>query len=175
MTKPNPDDIFDDAGQEADTPRPRPSADHEKAKDFALRVAREMLDDKCTDVIVLDLRGKSHVTDFFVVGSGTSDVQMRSVALGLEKLGAEHGMNLFRSNAREPDPTWIVLDFVDLVVHLFEPNTRMHYDLEMLWGDAPRLQIPGHDAPRGIDRAGLHRKPDQGWATPNEPSSEHKG
>jgi ribosome-associated protein len=156
-------------------PRPQPSADHERAKEFALLAAREMLDDKCTDVLVLDLRGKSQITDFFVVGSGTSDVQMKSVARDLERLGAEAGMKLFRSNSHEANPTWIVLDFVDVVAHLFEPNTRTHYDLEMLWGDATRLQIPGHDAPRGLDRAGLHREPPKGWTTPNEPRSETKG
>jgi ribosome-associated protein len=176
MTEKPRNDVFDEAGQEQESPRPLPGADHERAKDFALRAAREMLDDKCTDVLVIDLRGKSQITDFFVVGSGTSDVQMKSVARNLERFGAQNGMKIFRSNAHEAEPTWIVLDFVDVVVHLFEPNTRNHYDIEMLWGDAPRLQIPGHDAPRGLDRAGLHRAPPpKGWATPNEPRSETKG
>jgi ribosome-associated protein len=175
MTKPSDHDTFDDAGQSLEAPRPQPGADHERAREFALAAAREMLDDKCVDVLVLDVRGKSPITDFFVVGSGTSDVQMKSVARDLERLGAERQMKIYRSNAHEAEPTWIVLDFVDVVIHLFEPNTRTHYDLEMLWGDAPRLQIPGHDAPRGIDRAGLHRTPPKGWATPNEPRSETKG
>lgn len=150
-------DGFDDAGQSAANPRPVPSRDHEKAKEFAVAAAAELVSDKCTDVLVLDLRGKSQLTDFFVIATGTSDVQMRSASRGVEKIGAERGMTMFRSNTHDLNPTWIVLDFVDVVVHLFEPTTRLHYDLEMLWGDAPRLPIPGVAAPTGLDRAGLHR------------------
>lgn len=157
MKNPRKTDAIDDAGQTPASPRPQPGRDHEKAREFALAAAAELASDKCTDLVVLDLRGKSQLTDFFVIASGTSDVQMRSAARNVEKIGDAQGMSMFRSNTHDLNPTWIVLDFVDVVVHLFEPQTRLHYDLEMLWGDAPRLTVPGAPGPGGLDRAGLHR------------------
>lgn len=106
---------------------------------FAVEAARLILDDKCHDVVVLDVRGLSQVTDYIVIGSGTSDRQMRSALDDVAKLGAEQGFRSFRTNADER-ATWLLADFVDVVVHLFEPNTRALYDLEMLWGDADRIE-----------------------------------
>ncbi len=83
----------------------------------------------------MDVRGLSQVCDYVLVGSGTSDRQMKAVAAELEDLGEEHGSKVFRSS-RDDGGTWIVVDFVDLVTHLFEPNQRAYYDLETLWSDA---------------------------------------
>jgi ribosome-associated protein len=103
--------------------------------------------------VVLDLRGLSQVTDFVVIGTGTSDRQMRSVLDHVEELGGKAGFTAFKRSV-DARSTWILVDFVDVIVHLFEPNTRAHYDLEMLWGDAkrPAWERPGQ-APR--NRAGL--------------------
>jgi ribosome-associated protein len=64
---------------------------------------------------------------------------MRTVADEVEELGAKMGFPLFRRDI-DDRTTWVVVDCVDVVVHVFEPNTRAHYDLEMLWADAPRLE-----------------------------------
>lgn len=126
------------------------------AEEFVIEVARLLHDDKCQDVAVLDLRKISSVTDFVVIGSGTSDRQMHSVMSHIEKLGEKHGFPAFRRNSDERS-TWLVSDFVDLIVHLFEPNTRAHYDLELLWGDAPRI---GWERPEQAtrNRAGLSKE-----------------
>lgn len=110
-----------------------------EAQKFVVEVARTLSDYQCTDVIVMDIRGLSTVTDFVVVGSGSSDRQMRSVLEHVEKLGAKLGFKAFRTNS-DDRASWLLADFVDAIVHLFEPNTRAHYDLEMLWGDAPRIE-----------------------------------
>ncbi len=89
--------------------------------------------------MLLDVRGLSQVCDFVLIASGTSDRQMKSLADELKDLGEELGHTVFRSN-RDTGLTWIVIDFVDLVVHLFEPEQRAYYDLESLWSDA--LQVP---------------------------------
>jgi ribosome-associated protein len=102
---------------------------------FAIEAARLLEDRHCEDVRLMDVRGLSQVCDFVLVGSGTSDRQMKAVAGELEDLGEEHGSKVFRSS-RDEGGTWIVVDFVDLVTHLFEPNQRAYYDLETLWGDA---------------------------------------
>lgn len=109
---------------------------------FAKEAAQLMDDLKCTDVLVMDVRGKSQVTDYIVVASGTSDRQMRSVAQTVAELAEQRGHPPYRSNA-DTRTTWVIMDCVDVVVHLFEPNTRLHYDLEMMWGDAPRISWAG--------------------------------
>jgi len=105
---------------------------------FAIEAARLMVDRHCEDVLVIDVRGISQVCDYLVIGTGTSDRQMRSVANELEDQGKEVGHEPFRKHTDTND-TWIVTDFVDVVVHLFEPNLRGYYDLESLWADGPRL------------------------------------
>jgi len=130
--------------------RPAPS----KAEEFAIESARCMDDDKCTDVVVLDVRGKNPMTDFLVIGSGTSDRQMRAVLHHIQDLGEKIGYQAVRSTS-DDRATWLLADFMNVIVHLFEPNTRAHYDLEMMWGDTARIEWerPG-TASR--DRAGLN-------------------
>lgn len=111
----------------------------EAAHVFALDAARLLSDDKCQDVMVLDVQKLSQVTDFIVIATGTSDRQMRSSLKNVEEMGESRGHRVFRSSADER-ASWLLADFVDVIVHVFEPNARAHYDLEMLWGDAPRLE-----------------------------------
>lgn len=128
-------------------------ASERAALEFAIGAARLLADDKCEGVQVLDVRNLSQVTDYIVIGSGTSERQMRSVLMHVEELGEQSGFPAFRASDDER-ATWLLADFVDVVVHIFEPNTRAHYDLEMLWGDGPRVawERPGEAA---RNRAGL--------------------
>jgi ribosome-associated protein len=125
-----------------ETPLEKPpvsrGSDPERARAFAVEAARLLADDKCDDIVLLDVRELSQVTDFIVIGTGTSERQMRAVLHHVEDLGGEMSFSAYRSSADER-ATWLLADFVDVVVHVFEPNTRAHYDLEMLWGDAPKL------------------------------------
>lgn len=90
---------------------------------------------------VLDLRGISSATDFFVIASGNSDVQVKAIAEHvmeeLKKTGtrAEHVEGLRGGR-------WVLIDFIDFVVHVFHPQARAFYQLENLWGDAPRWEAP---------------------------------
>jgi len=111
---------------------------NEIAQSVAIAAARGLDEAKCEDIVIIDVRHLSQVTDFIVIGSGTSDRQMRTAIQKAEDLVKELGQEVFRS-AKDPSATWIVLDFVDVVVHVFEPVARAHYDLEMLWGDGPRV------------------------------------
>lgn len=111
----------------------------EQALAFSRLAAQMLKDDKCTDVLVLDLRGRSQVTDFFVVASGSSQRQMRSAGMHIADLAKEQRVSISKDNLGERDSDWYILDGIDVVVHLFEPETRLFYDLEMLWGDAPRI------------------------------------
>lgn len=106
-----------------------------KTKEFAIEAARLLSDRHCDEIKLLDVRGLSQVCDYVLVSNGTSDRQMKSVAQELESLGDELGMPAFRSNL-DTGVTWIVVDFIDLVAHVFEPEHRDYYDLEGLWSDA---------------------------------------
>lgn len=131
--------------------RPTPEG---KSYTFALDAARLLRDDKCEDVVLLDVRGMSQITDYVVIGSGTSERQMRSILHHVEDLGAKQGFQAYRQNV-DDRASWVLADFVDVVVHLFEPNTRAHYDLDNLWPDAKRLPWERPDQLER-DRAGLH-------------------
>lgn len=110
----------------------------ERIREFALEAARLCKDDKCEHVLVLDVREHSQIADYLIIASGTSDRQMRSVLDHIAELGNEQGFGAFRTSA-DPNATWLLTDFIDVIVHLFEPNTRAYYDLETLWADAPRV------------------------------------
>lgn len=123
------------------TPRVRRRVDAaEKAvRTCAVEAARLLNDRHCQDVLLLDVRGKSDVMDYIVIGTGTSDRQIRAVSHEVAQLAGQHGLNRLGTEADAP-ANWIVVDLADIVVHLFAPPTRSHYDLEMLWGDAPRIR-----------------------------------
>jgi len=88
--------------------------------------------------MILDLRGLSDATDFFLIASGDSDVHVRAVAEHILTGLAEEGV---RPSGVEGERTarWVLIDFIDLVVHVFHPVVREFYQLERLWGDAPMM------------------------------------
>lgn len=123
------------------TPKPRAKkTDADSSLLLATTAARTLEEQKCQDVTILDLRGLSPVADYFVIGSGSSDRQLRAAADHTIESAKSLKESLYRSNLDEKKPAWLVLDFVDVVVHVFMPDARRHYDLEMLWGDAPRIE-----------------------------------
>jgi ribosome-associated protein len=105
---------------------------------FAVGIALLMRDLKCEEVVVLNVQGLSQVTRYVIIGSGTSDRQMGTVGNQVIEYADEAGHPVFRVSP-ERSSSWIVVDFVDVIVHLFEPNTRAFYDLESLWIDAQRV------------------------------------
>lgn len=133
-------------------PQPAPKPATPGARDFAVEAARLLSDNKCIDVVVLDVSGISPMTDFIVIGSGTSDRQMRSTLDDVAELGRARQYTLSRRSV-DDRATWVLADFVDVVVHLFEPNTRAYYDLEMMWGDAPRVSWERTTPPARARRA----------------------
>jgi len=113
--------------------------------ELAQRAAAIALDHKANDLVVLSLKGLSDMTDYFIIASGTSDTHVRSVGEGivegLKKDGATphhvEGMTQGR---------WVLLDYVDFVVHLFHPALRNFYQLERLWSDAQVVPVTAPSA-----------------------------
>ena len=114
---------------------PQPPA----AEGLAVDVARIAAVQYCEDVVVLDLRGLSPVTDYFVICTGTSDRQMRAVADSIDEHAEQVGHKRLGQAGYEV-AEWILLDYVDVVVHLFNADRRRFYDLELLWGDAKHVE-----------------------------------
>lgn len=95
-------------------------------------------DRKGNAILVLDLRGLNDATDYFIIASGTSDAHVRGLADGVMRAMDAAGHPAHHVEGL-PTGRWVLLDFVDLVVHLFHPETRAFYQLERLWQDAPAL------------------------------------
>jgi ribosome-associated protein len=106
---------------------------------------RAALEKKGDDVVLLDLRGVSGYADFLVVVSGNNERQLDAIADGVEKSLKENGHRLVGAEGGKGS-RWNLLDFGDVVVHVFHEDERHHYDLEGLWADAPRTRFT--DAPR---------------------------
>lgn len=94
---------------------------------------------KAEDVVILDVRKVSDVTDFFVIATGTSEPHLRAIEGELlGRLLAEHQVQPIATDG-QTQASWIVADFFDVIVHLMKPDVRKHYDLEGLWGDGTRV------------------------------------
>lgn len=117
-------------------------------------------------MIVLDLRGRSPITEFFIIATGTSARQMRTVADELSDLGKRVGFRPIATDGYESS-RWIVIDFATAVAHVFDTESRDFYDLELLWGDCPRInwrkELGLPDAvPTPKPEAGRHRADEVG-------------
>ena len=119
------------------------AASQEASRDhrFAVEAARIADERHCRDIVLLDLREISPATDFFLIATGTSDRQGRTVADEILMLAKkEYNLHCFGKAGYEQGQ-WILLDFVSVVVHIFNDKYRDFYNLEMLWADAPKLTI----------------------------------
>ena len=116
-------------------------ADATKFPEEVQRAAELVLERKAHDVLILDLRGISTATDYFVLASGTSDVQMKAIADHVARDLKKHGVRPQHVEGLRGG-RWVLLDYVDFVVHIFHPQARHFYQLENLWGDAPRWDAP---------------------------------
>ena len=108
------------------------------ALQFAIELARIAHDHKSVNLVALDLRGINAVTDFTVIGTGTSERQIRAVAEHVIEYGKRVGQRPYGYCGIE-NAAWVIVDFVDVVFHLFAKPYRDYYDLELLWGHAPRI------------------------------------
>ena len=100
------------------------------------------LEKKADDVMVLDLRGLCDFTDYFVICHGASSRQVSAIADAIEeRMARDHRAPKHVEGKRVGD--WVLLDFIDVVVHVFLEEKRTFYGLERLWGDAPRVAVPG--------------------------------
>lgn len=113
-----------------------------ESKQVALAIAAAALEHKALNVEIIDVQGKVDYSDYVVVMSGRSDRQVASLGKNIEKaLQQEHAV---RCSGIEGTPhgTWLLMDYGDVIVHIFHEDTRGYYDLETLWIDAARIPAP---------------------------------
>ena len=108
------------------------------ARELAVRCAREAYARRGGDIVVYDLRGLTDIADYFVIASGDSRRQLQAMANGIEEAAKETGERPLGMEGMAT-ANWVLLDFADCVVHLFMKDVRDYYDLDMLWGDAPKV------------------------------------
>lgn len=111
----------------------------EEGRALAVACAKSLHFDNCEEVLILDVRGICQVCDFLVLATGTSDRQMRAAADHVNDAARELNEEVYHISGYE-EGTWIVVDFVDVVVHLFSGELRAYYDLESLWGDGVQVE-----------------------------------
>jgi len=106
------------------------------------RLCRELADNKkAEDILILDMRRLSSITDYFVIATGSSEPHLRAITEEIrEKLREEHRRRPLAVDGAA-GASWVVLDYNDVVVHVMRTETRARYDLEGLWSDAPRVRL----------------------------------
>jgi len=124
----------------APPPRVDPSRS-EASVTYAVAVAQAARESKCQNVVILDVRGLSPITDVLVLATATSGRQMRAVAKEVVEIGREKDYSALSTSGLDGE-TWVCVDFVDVLFHIFNPESRQYYDLESLWGDAKPVELP---------------------------------
>jgi ribosome-associated protein len=109
----------------------------EKNRELAILAALTMDEQRAEEIVVLDLRELIDYADYFVMASASSLARMRGIARRVETALAKHGGK--RINRPDGESSWVLADFGDILVHVFDARARDFYRLEDLWGDAPRV------------------------------------
>ncbi len=117
----------------------------------ALLCAQAALDKKAENVKLLDLSELSGFTDYFLICSGTSDRQVQAIGEAISNAMDVQGFELYSAEGFQ-DGRWVLMDFGDVIVHVFLDALRDYYDLENLWKDAPKVKIPSEFYGQGATR-----------------------
>ncbi|HET7631537.1 MAG TPA: ribosome silencing factor [Gemmatimonadaceae bacterium] len=121
------------------------AARHRTVPDAVRRAARSCVENRAENVVILDLHGVADMTDYFVIASGTSDTHVRALADHVMEDLATLGQRPYHQEGLVHG-RWVLLDYVDFVVHVFHPAMREFYQLERLWGDARVVPVGAHGA-----------------------------
>ena len=123
---------------------PGSDALHADGREIAVTAARAAAAKQAADVTILDVHGLIVITDYFVIASGETDRQVKTILEEVERAVRDLGEKPVRREG-DADSGWVLLDYIDVVVHVFAQQEREYYDLERLWRDAPRLGWNGSE------------------------------
>lgn len=105
------------------------------------KIIEVVLDKKCEDVVIIDIRKFNHISDFFIVCSSDSNAQTEAVIYELKKLSKNKKRMRIKNIEYNPKAVWNIIDYGDIILHIFEKNWRDFYDLEGLWADAKKYRV----------------------------------
>lgn len=111
-----------------------------KAQQIAQRVAQLAWEKKGNDIVILDVKKLTDITDYFVIISGESDLHVKALCDYLEEKLEQEQVKVWHREGYS-NLNWVLLDYVDVVVHIFRDQTRKYYELEKLWGDAHIIRV----------------------------------
>lgn len=130
-------------------PQPQPPEANDAAKELAIAMAVAGLDKKAAGVEILDVRGRVDYADFLVIMTGRSDRHVHAIATGIEQELGKKKISAISVEGLQA-ATWVLLDYGDVVAHVFQEESRQLYDIEGLWMDASRVSVPaGEGGPAG--------------------------
>ncbi|PID80194.1 MAG: ribosome silencing factor [Clostridiales bacterium] len=121
-------------------------------KELAISIANYIDDKKGEDVVVLDLVGKSSISDYFVIATGRSDRHATSLAKHVEDEVWEHYQLDVHHKEGHHNGDWVVLDYIDIIVHIFNGDKRDYYNLEKIWADAESVIYDAKQTEDAVDR-----------------------
>ena len=110
------------------------------SRETALLTAEAADDKKASNILVLDLRGLTYIADYFMICSGSNPAQVGAVSDWIEQTLARNGERVSHIEG-QAEASWVLMDYGDVVVHIFDEQARVYYNLEKLWGDAPRVPL----------------------------------
>jgi len=119
----------------------------EEAKKYAVLAATAVLNKKGLDVKIISLKGLTDMADYFVLATAESDVQVKAIADAVEVGLFQNGWKVWHVEGLQ-NLKWVLLDYVDVVIHVFHKDAREFYGLDRLWGDAPYETVT--DTPKGL-------------------------
>ncbi len=128
-------------GRETDSNQPAATASSEPLDERILNALHAASDKKALDMVVLDLRNIASFTDYFLITSGTNVRQVQAIADEIVERLKKHGTRAQRVEGYQT-AEWVLVDYGDFLVHVFENKARQFYDLERLWRDAARIPLP---------------------------------
>ncbi len=116
--------------------------DKEKAKELTLKVAKALYDKKLEDIVILDLEDVTSLSDFFILATASSSPQMKAGSDAVYKDLKDEGVLPYAENDNDPEGVWYLSDYGFLVVHIFTEEGREYYNLDKLWHEAKKIDMP---------------------------------
>lgn len=118
--------------------------DNDTSQELATVIAELALEKKGEDIVVMDVKKQAGFTNYFVIASANSSVHLKTLADHIEDELSQYKVKVWQKEGYE-NLKWILMDYVDVVVHLFDKETRDYYDLETLWADAEKIIVRDED------------------------------
>jgi ribosome-associated protein len=120
------------------------------SKDLSYKISKHIFSKKGYEVKIMDLRSITSITDYFVICSADSDTQVKAIADEVDDRLSEEGIKCYHKEGYKA-LNWVLLDYFDVVVHIFKNEARRYYNLEKLWGDAPSEVL--EDTPQSVNKS----------------------